>query len=249
MALRPSLLPGLLTVLGHNLRAGRESVRLFELARVFAPASENEERHLAIVFCGNTEDHSHWRSAGKRQLDFFDVKGAIETIAAVRLSFRRTKKPDLAIAVQVLVDDQPFGLIGQLITGRISEVDGTRRVFVAEINFETLLQRRSHNEIFRELEKFPAITRDIAMIVPAGVSHAAILAAIESVKEPLLERVELFDLFSGEETEIFGVERKSLAYTLTYRDKNRTLTNDEITVVHAKIRERLQRELGVELRE
>ena len=72
---------------------------------------------------------------------------------------------------------------------------------------------------------------------------------IESAKEPLLECVELFDLFSGKQAENFGAARKSLAYSLTYRDKNRTLTNDEVTVVHDGIRERLQRELGAELRE
>ena len=75
------------------------------------------------------------------------------------------------------------------------------------------------------------------------------MAAIESAKEPLLERVELFDLFSGKQAENLGAGRKSLAYSLTYRDKNRTLTNDEVTVVHDGIRERLKRELGAELRE
>ena len=70
-----------------------------------------------------------------------------------------------------------------------------------------------------------------------------------NANEPLLASVELFDVFSGKEAAGLGAGKKSLAYTLTYRDKTRTLTNDEITVVHAKIRERLQRELGVELRE
>jgi phenylalanyl-tRNA synthetase beta chain len=65
----------------------------------------------------------------------------------------------------------------------------------------------------------------------------------------LLASIELFDVFSGGQAQNFGAGKKSLAYALTYRDKTRTLTNDEITVVHAKIRERLQRELGVELRE
>ena len=102
--------------------------------------------------------------------------------------------------------------------------------------------------MYREVEKFPAITRDIAMIVPSELSHEKIFAAITSANEPLLSRVELFDVFSGGEQN-FGAGKKSMAYALTYRDKTRTLTNEEITVVHAKIRERLQRELGVELRE
>ena len=87
------------------------------------------------------------------------------------------------------------------------------------------------------------------MIVPEKLSHEEILSKIGETREPLLVSVELFDVFSGKQEQNFGAGKKSMAYTLTYRDKTRTLTNDEITVVHAKIRERLQRELGVELRE
>ena len=102
---------------------------------------------------------------------------------------------------------------------------------------------------FHELERFPSVVRDIAMIVPEKLSHAEIRETIEGAREPLLATIELFDLFSGKKAASLGPGKKSLAYTLTYRNKTRTLTNDEITVVHAKIRERLQRELGVELRE
>ena len=83
------------------------------------------------------------------------------------------------------------------------------------------------------------------MIVPEEASHQKILRAIEEPREPLLESVELFDLF----TEQIGAGRKSLAYRLTYRDRSRTLTNDEVTAAHAKIRERLRRDVGAELRE
>jgi phenylalanyl-tRNA synthetase beta chain len=89
------------------------------------------------------------------------------------------------------------------------------------------------------------VTRDIAIIVPEKLTHAEILRTIEQPREPLLESVDLFDLF----TEQIGAARKSLAYRLTYRAKNRTLTNEEVTEAHAKIRERLKRELGVMLRE
>ena len=84
------------------------------------------------------------------------------------------------------------------------------------------------------------------MIVPENISHQEIERVIHSVREPLLDKLELFDLFAGSE---IGPARKSLAYSLTYRDRNRTLTNEEVTAAHAKIRERLQRELGAELRE
>ena len=109
---------------------------------------------------------------------------------------------------------------------------------------DLLLSKESRTK-FRELEKFPAVARDIAMILPEEVPHEKILRAIESPKEPLLESVELFDLF----TEKIGEARKSLAYRLTYRDRSRTLTNEEVNAAHAKIRERLRSDLGAELRE
>ena len=88
------------------------------------------------------------------------------------------------------------------------------------------------------------------MIVPDEMSYQEILETIWGAKEPLLESVSFFDRYTGPDAERrFGAGKKSMAYAFTYRDKTRTLTNDEITVVHAKIRERLQRDLGVELRE
>src|SRR5438132_14245380 len=84
------------------------------------------------------------------------------------------------------------------------------------------------------------------MIVAEDLTHERIWEVIWHPTEPLLERVEFFDLFAG--TEI-GDGKKSLAYRLTYRDKNRTLTNEEVTAAHARIREILKRELGVDLRE
>jgi len=84
------------------------------------------------------------------------------------------------------------------------------------------------------------------MLVPDEISQEKILRTIGEPREPLLESIELFDLFSGGE---IGAGRKSLAYRLTYRDRSRTLTSEEVNAAHAKIRERLRRDLGAELRE
>ena len=103
---------------------------------------------------------------------------------------------------------------------------------------------------FRELDRYPSITRDIAMIVPEKLTHVEILCAIQEPAEPLLEASrQLFDLFEIGKEVTATASGKSLAYRLTYRAKNRTLTNEEVTTVHAKIRERLKRELGATLRE
>jgi phenylalanyl-tRNA synthetase beta chain len=189
---------------------------------------------------GNVASEPDWRSAKRRNLDLFDLKGALDAVVP-DLSFRPGKFPNLALAIEVWSGDKMIGFGGQLSSAKSNPPSP---VFVAELHADLLLRDQSHAK-FRELEKFPAVTRDIAMILPEEIPHDRILRAIENPKEPLLESAELFDLF----TSGLGETRKSLAYRLTYRDRSRTLTNEEVTVAHAKIRERLQRELGAELRE
>jgi phenylalanyl-tRNA synthetase beta chain len=248
VALRPSLLAGLLGVLDRNMRAGAERVSIFELGRVFIPPEGREERHLGFLLWGNAASAPHWRTREKRRLDFVDLKGAIESLMIPDLSFRRGEHVDLALAAEIFLRDQRIGFGGQLSTARTSTIDVPGAVFFAELQVEQILTVEEAAKTFREIERFPAVTRDIAMIVPEKLSHAEILRLIESVNEPLLESVQLFDLFSGSESSL-GPARKSLAYRLTYRDRSRTLTSEEVTAAHAKIRERLQRELGAELRE
>jgi phenylalanyl-tRNA synthetase beta chain len=241
VALRPSLISGLLGVLERNIRAGAESVSIFEIGRAFIPPSGKEERHLGILLWGNVGSAPNWRSQTKRSLDLFDLKGALECVVP-NLSFRPGKFPDLALPVEVWSGDQLIGFGGQLSASK-SSAPGS--VLVAELHADLLLARGESEKKFRELDRFPSVTRDIAMIVPDEISHDKILRNIEEPREPLLERVDLFDLF----TEQIGAARKSLAYRLTYRDRSRTLTNEEVNEVHARIREKLKHELGVTLRE
>ena len=242
VALRPSLISGLLGVLERNVRAGAENVAIFEIGRAFIPPSGKEERHLAILLWGSSSVQTAWRGQSKRSLDLFDLKGALNVVVP-SLAFRKANYPDFALSVEVCSGEQMIGFGGQVSTA-VASVPGA--VFVAELHADLLLNTRALATRFHEIERFPAITRDIAMIVPENISHQEIDHVIHNVREPLLDRVQLFDLFAGSE---IGPARKSLAYSLTYRDRNRTLTNEEVTAAHAKIRERLQRELGAELRE
>jgi len=241
VALRPSLISGLLGVLERNIRAGVESVSIFEIGRAFIPPSGREERHLGVLLWGNVASVPNWRSQTKRNLDLFDLKGALECVVP-NLSFRSGEFPDLALPIEVWSGDRMIGFGGQLSTAKSSAAGP---VFVAELHADLLLVADETAKKFRELDRYPSITRDIAMIVPEEIPHEKILRVIKEPKEPLLESVELFDLF----TEEMGATRKSLAYRLTYRNRSRTLTSEEVNEVHARIRERLKRELGVTLRE
>src|SRR4051812_13399183 len=244
VALRPNLISGLLDVLERNIRAGAESVAVFEIGRVFIPPAGKEERHLAILLSGNIASSPNWRSQTRRTFDMFDLKGVLESVVP-NLSFRPEQSGDLALSVEICCGEVRIGSGGQLMANK-SSASGS--VVLAELDVDRLPTAGSARK-FRELARYPAITRDIAVIVPQTLTHAEILRVIQEPIEPLLEAVQLFDLFEMTEGAAPIASGKSLAYRLTYRAKNRTLTNEEVTAAHAKIRDRLKRELGVTLRE
>src|SRR3954451_18848865 len=245
VALRPNLISGLLEVLERNIRVGAESVSIFEIGRAFIPPSGKEERHLGILLWGNVESAPNWRSQTRRSLDLFDLKSALKCVIP-NLSFRPGQFPDFALAVDICSADERIGFGGQLVASKSS---APSPVLVAELNADRFLDRVASAKKFQELDRYPSITRDIAMIVPEKLTHVEILRAIQEPAEPLLESVQLFDLFEIGKGVTATASGKSLAYRLTYRAKNRTLTNEEVATVHAKIRERLKLELGATLRE
>ena len=247
VVLRPSLITGLLNVLERNIHAGAERLAIFEIGRVFAPPTGREERRIGFLLWGTAISETNWR---ERPLDFFDLKGAIEANISRDLSFRRAEHPNLALAVEIYSGSHLIGLTGQLSGPLISKIDAPSAVFVGELFLDLPISGLGSAATFREFGKFPAITRDIALIVNEDLPHDDIVKAIFSEKEPLLTKVEFFDRFVGEEAErLFGKGKKSLAYRLTYRDRSRTLTSEEVNAAHAKIRERLRSDLRAELRE
>jgi phenylalanyl-tRNA synthetase beta chain len=246
VALRPSLLPGLIATLERNLRAGANSVRLFEIGRVFRARMGEERRRLGLLLCGRETVSADWRNRNERKLDLYDLKGALARVGLGELNFQRNAVPGFALGIHIFWGEKPLGSGGQLAS---SEVNTSAPVFLAEIDLPNELEIVERTSEFRELQRFPSVSRDIALIAPEMLSHAEIVATIRRAKEPLLVSVELFDLFSGKGAEVIGQGRKSLAYSLTYLDKNRTLTSEEVNAAHDRIRARLKSDLGVELRE
>ena len=247
VALRPSLLVGLLSVLDRNVRAGAKRVTIFELGRVFVPPTGKEERHLGILLWGNLLSAPHWQMRDNPSLGFVDLRGAIESSMIPDLSFHPRGYGNLTEAHEILSGKRSIGFAGQLSAARTSAIDAPGAVFVAELRVDVVPNALELPKTFHEIDRFPAVTRDIAMFVPEELSQAKILRVIENPREPLLENVHLFD--ERRKGVGFAPGQKSLAYRLTYRHKNRTLTNEEVTVMHARIRERLKREPGVTLRE
>jgi phenylalanyl-tRNA synthetase beta chain len=245
VALRTSLIAGLLGAVARNIRAGTERIALFEIGNTFAPPAGEQQRKLAIALCGQAASVKDWRSAKKRQLDFFDLKGALNVLGT--FEFRRSEQPGFVLMAEIFYETDRIGYGGQL--SATTSIGANAPVLIAEIDLRRIAQVKEHAQPFKEIDRYPEVTRDIAMFVGSQVTHAEILAAIASANEPLLEKVELFDLFMENDGQKKRDMKKSLAYSLTYRDKNRTLTSEEVSAVHARIRERLRSDIGAELRE
>src|SRR5436190_421690 len=123
VALRPTLISGLLGVLDRNVRAGAERVALFELGRVFVPPTGKEERHLGILLWGNVVGAPHWRTREKRRLDFIDLRGGIESLTIPALSFRRSEHRGFVLATEILSGTRSIGFAGQFSAARTSTID------------------------------------------------------------------------------------------------------------------------------
>ncbi|MDR3403383.1 MAG: phenylalanine--tRNA ligase subunit beta [Chthoniobacter sp.] len=245
--LRPSLLPGLLQSLRDNLRAGAKTVRLFETGRVFSAQGAEESTHLAFVLSGITAERS-WRGGEGSEADFFHLKGVASAVLGSQTTFVPDQNPALALALVIQIDGQPVGFVGQLWPKDARGLDATAPVLFAEIDLGAL-PAASAEKKYREIPRFPATARDIALLAPLNLAHAQIEQTLRSANEPLLAEVELFDVFADASGIRIPADKKSVAYSLTYRSTERTLTADEVNAAHSRLKERLKTALAVTLRE
>ncbi len=225
-ALRSSLVPGLLTNLRTNVSRHEFDVKLFEIGRVFA-SDGKESLRLALAVTGRREPHSWETPVREAKLDAFDVKGALEEVGAT-----------LGIPIDAAVR--------QISPVQAKKLDLRDAVYVAEIELQPLLEAGERERTFRELPKFPAVVRDVALVVDEDVAHGDILAAIVKNRNKVLERVELFDIYRGSS---IPTGRKSMAYSLTFRAPDRTLTDAEVNGAHEQVKRSLSQTLQCEIRE
>ena len=250
VVLRPGLLHGLLTAVRDNLRAGAKSVRLFEIGRVFGTQRPEEFTHAAAVLAGPLGERN-WRATDSRTGDFFDLKAVVGGVLGEGIAFEHGENPALAMSLTVMSNGKPVGFAGQLWPADARALDAETPVLFVEIDL-TALWKTAPPDVakkYREIPRFPATSRDIAMLAPLPLHHESIAATLAKANEPLLAGVELFDVFTDPTGAKVPVDRKSLAYSLTYRSAERTLTADEVNAAHTKLKERLKADLGVALRE
>jgi phenylalanyl-tRNA synthetase beta chain len=264
--LRPSLLPGLIHSLRHNVSRKNYDVALFEVGRVFAqgrdaspkrpdgPAARpyQEDRRMAIALMGQ-RNLPFWSGEDRdAKFDVYDLKGLLEEFfeqfGLRGMTFnRRSDSSGLFLeSATIQLGKQTLGEFGQLVPTLAKKCDLRDAVLLAELNLDLLLARRNSAKSFKPLPQFPSVRRDVAMLVPETTIHDAVWQIVKQTKPANLEAVELFDVFRGKNV---PAGQKSLAYAFTYRNAERTLTDAEVNAAHEKLVAQFKQNLGATVRE
>jgi phenylalanyl-tRNA synthetase beta chain len=251
--MRPTLIPGLLDAVRHNMNFQRKDLKLFEIGKVFAADGERglpKERELfAIALTGGVLNEN--RSMPVRELDIFDAKGSLElaldAVGVNDVSFAAADVKHLrrGQSATIFVGEKQIGYLGRLNEEIAANYKFKQPVFVAEIDLQSVLEREPAPVRYRPLPKFPAIVRDVSFVVDRTMAYQSIKqTALDSGVE-LLRSVDFVDVFEGKG---LGDDERSLTLRFTYRSDERTLIEDEVTNAHEKVLEHLAANLGVRQR-
>ncbi|ANU12761.1 Phenylalanyl-tRNA synthetase beta chain [Planococcus halocryophilus Or1] len=247
--LRQSLLPHLLESVTYNTARRMDSVALYETGAVFLKGNDellNEQEHLAVAITGLWLDNS-WQGE-KKPVDFFVLKGIVEALGAklgVELTFERGQMDDLhpGRTAFIELDGQRIGVIGQLHPSEQKARD-LKTTVVMELNLAAILNLETEALVYTQVPRYPSMSRDVALVLSKFVEAATIENVIRSAGGKLLKDVRVFDLYEGDKME---EGKKSVAFSLTYFDPEKTLTDEEVTKAHEKVLAALT-EVGAELR-
>ncbi|RSK28096.1 phenylalanine--tRNA ligase subunit beta [Bacillus sp. HMF5848] len=251
--LRLSLIPHLLDAVKYNQARQMDSLALYEVGKVFI-GNDNDElplekERLASIITGSWHDHE-WQGE-KKSVDFFVAKGIVEGLLeklnilnSVRFEAATREGMHPGRTANILIGDELVGYIGQLHPDVQSSYDLTD-TYVFELSLDAVLHTDVSDISYEPISRYPSITRDIALVVDEAVSAGNLRDVIINAGGSLLTKVSLFDLYQGEHME---VGKKSVAFSLVYLNRERTLTDEEVTKAHDKVLQALETELGATLR-
>lgn len=250
--MRTTLLPGLLNAAARNFSYNRKDLAIFELGRVFYPVRDQplpqEELVLGALVSGNTP--GDWQ-VKPEPLDFYYLKGVVTKLLG-RWQIPLNLKPltDLPAlhsgrAAIIMAGEVKLGFMGEIHPLVQKAFDFNQRLYYLELNLKELASRRNLEPTYRAVPRYPAVERDLALIVPEDVPAGRILDLIRREGGELLQAVKLFDLYRGEQV---PPGAKSLAYSLTYQSFAKTLTDEEVNLIHQRIIDALAREVAARLR-
>lgn len=241
--LRPSFLVSLLEGLARNERAGERSLGLFEVANLYSRKQKGEppqeEKALGILLAGERE--AGWNDT-KRALNFFDLKGILEgtldCLGIQNLSFSPQEFPFFVSGSRLDAGKESLGFLGEITQGIRTKWDLGSEVFYAELSLEKLVRLLPRTKKFKEFPRYPAVERDLSLVVEESVRASDVMNAIESLGQGLIQKIELFDLFRGGR---IPRGQKNLAFRLRYQSLERTLVSEEIRRLHDQIASELAR--------
>jgi phenylalanyl-tRNA synthetase beta chain len=254
--MRNSLVPQMVECLGRNHSRQVTDAALFEIGKVFrkdAWGKIGEDTRVCIGVMGKVGRGALEKRKGiEGEEVFLWAKGIIESLAAsLRLQGLCIRPEDHVFcgrgeSAEIVLNEKRVGFVGLLRDDLRHKYRMSEPVAVAEFRLEPFLANVFTTPVFAPIAQYPAISRDMAVVVDRGVQHGDILKIIDKVSPPELTGVELFDIFSGGEMK---QGKKSMAYSLTYRSFERTLTDEDANGYHERIKDALKGELGVEIRE
>ena len=231
--------------ISYNLSVGNKDLRLFEAGRVYLPKSlplkelPVENNRLSIAVCENG-------------YDFFELKNLIENLlvsTSLEYKIERSKEPFLHSGVSadiIAKDGKVIGCFGKVHKSVLKNYDISQDVYYAELDTDYLASIPEKKYETKEVSKFQAVERDIAVVVDEKISNAELVSAIKSACGKIFYDVELFDVYRSE---TLGKDKKSMAYKIVFMSNEKTLTGDEINAAVNKVLKSLEFRYGAKLRQ
>ncbi|EJN94206.1 phenylalanine--tRNA ligase subunit beta [Streptococcus ratti] len=253
-ALRQNMVSGMLDTIAYNVARKSSNLALYEIGKVFEQTADpkkdlpKEIDTFAFALTGLIAEKDFQTPA--TPVDFFYAKGILEAILAkldVTVQFVATKEmanmhPGRTALIELA--GQVIGYIGQ-VHPQIAKQYDIPETYVAELSLNLLEAALKTNLVFEDITKFPAVSRDVALLLSEEISHQDVLDAIAASSVKRLTKVKLFDVYAGEK---LGFGKKSMAYSLTFQNPNDSLTDEEVAKYMEKITKSLTERLGAEVR-
>jgi phenylalanyl-tRNA synthetase beta chain len=248
-----SLIPNILRVLSWNINRDNYDLKIFELGKIFSSDAEKplpKEKEILIGAIAGNYQQPNWRDKAISS-NLYDLKGVVERLLLefginnydLFLGEHPTLHPTKQI--KLVYQGVTFGIIGELHPDIAQKLKLSGEIYLFELQWDDILNWVNLERKFKPLPKYPAVQRDIAILIKEETTSAQITKIIKAVGGNLIEDVSLFDLYQGDK---IPKGYKSLAYSITYRRPDATLKDEEVNDVHNKIILELKNSLGAELR-
>lgn len=245
--LRTTLLPSLLENAQHNHNHQIDNIALFEMSTVFL--NGDEPARIAGILAGEIGGGVYGNPY--HPPDFFDIKGvvegALEVCGITDYSFTITDEPTFHPGrnAEVLLGNQRIGILGEVHPEVLENYELPYKAYLFELDLEKLSDAADFSKRFEPIPIYPSVLRDLAIVVDQDMQSDKPINIIYATGGELVESVRLFDVYIGDQVQ---AGKKSLAYTITYHSATETLTDKQVNDLHDKVVERLNQELGAELR-